>query len=175
MGQNIDNWNYSGKCKYWAFLTSHPDSLITTVWFVFEFVPKDFRSILKASLTYFAFCCDEHQSNVRRRGCVSFYSLQSISEGCWGRNSSRAGTWNRSYGRTPFYVLFSLVHTQPASLYNTGPSAQGWHHTQQAGLSDINQQSENTPDLPTGQSDGAVPLWGTNNSGLCQVDNGSYL
>lgn len=57
-----------------------------------------------------------------------------------------------------FTVLFSLDYALPASLHNPGPSAQGCNHTQWAGLSCISQQSQNTLDLPTGQSDGGRPI-----------------
>lgn len=177
MGQNIDNWNYSVKCKYLAFLASNPDSLITTVLLVFKFAPKYFRSILKALLSYFTFFCYDGHHDQKQYGEERVCFILQLTVHLWGKPGQELQQgWNlkQKPWKNSITVLISLVYIQPAILHNTGPSAQGWYHTQWAGLFDIHQQSKNTPNLPIWWRQS--PRWDSmDNSGLCQVDSGSYL
>lgn len=170
MRKNTDNWNYSRKSKHLASLASYPDSLRTVVYntqvlLESHFAPEYFRSSLKVPTdllcSLLLWRTPWPKTTWGEKGEFHFTAHSP------SRREARAGVQGRN----------SLAYAHPASLYNPGPSAWGWYHTQWAGLSCISQQSHKH------HRHAYRPIWwrqshrwdSTDNSGLCQVDSWSCL
>lgn len=95
------------------------------------------------------------ESNLRRKEFISFYN----SEVTLHHQEKSVQKLRQKLRKTPWrsaaYWLALSGFAHDAFLYNSGPSAQGWHHFQWSGTSIIHQ--ENTmQDFSVGWSDGNV-------------------